>query len=65
MSQADDPRIILRDPTGVADQVVEHRGQPGQYVDQRGNWEHTDQANWKHVDGADLRVYDLIEPTTG
>jgi hypothetical protein len=66
MSQGDDPRIVLRDPVGIADQVVEHPGQPGQYVDQQGNWEQTDpSANWRHVGDANLRVYDLVEPTTG
>jgi hypothetical protein len=66
MSQGDDPRIVLRDPVGVADQVVEHPGQPGEYVDERGNWAHTDAAaNWRRVGGANLRIYDLIEPTTG
>jgi hypothetical protein len=66
MSQGDDPRIVLRDPVGIADQVVEHPSQPGQYVDQQGNWEQTDpSANWRHVGDANLRVYDLVEPTTG
>jgi hypothetical protein len=66
MSQGDDPRIILRDPIGVADQTVEHPDQPGEYVDERGNWQQTDEsANWQQVGGTDLRVYDLIEPTTG
>jgi hypothetical protein len=50
----------------VADQTVEHPGQPEQYVDQRGTWEQTDRdANWRRVGGAELRVYDLVEPTTG
>jgi len=66
MSQDHDPRIVLRDPIGVADQIVEHAGQPEEYVDERGNWAQTDQsANWRLVDDAQLRVYDLIEPTTG
>jgi hypothetical protein len=66
MSSDPDPRIVLRDPIGVADQVVDHAGQPAEYVDERGNWAQTDQsANWRDVDGARLRVYDLIEPTTG
>jgi hypothetical protein len=66
MSQDHDPRIVLRDPIGVADQIVEHAGQPAEYVDERGNWSQTDQsANWRLVGGAHLRVYDLIEPTTG
>jgi hypothetical protein len=66
MSHGDDPRIVLRDPVGVADVTVEHPGQPGQYVDERGTWEQTDRsANWRPVDGTDLRVYDLVEPTTG
>jgi hypothetical protein len=66
MSMSDDPRIVLRDPVGVSDQVVEHPGQPGQYVDQRGNWEQTDpSSNWRRVGDANLRVYDLVEPTTG
>ncbi len=66
MTDDEDPRIILRDPVGVADQTVEHPGQPGQYVDQRGTWEQTDRhANWCRVGGAELRVYDLVEPMTG
>jgi hypothetical protein len=66
MSRDNDPRIVLRDPIGVADQIVEHAGQPGEYVDERGNWAQTDRsANWQQVDDAQLRVYDLIEPTTG
>lgn len=66
MSHDDDPRIVLRDPVGVADQIVAHPGQPGQYTDDRGTWEQTDQSvNWRHVDDAHLRVYDLIEPATG
>jgi hypothetical protein len=66
MTQGDDPRIVLRDPVGVADRIVEHSGQPEQYIDERGNWEQTDQsANWQRVGSADLRVYDLVEPTTG
>ena len=66
MSHGDDSRIVLRDPVGVADQTVEHPGQPEQYVDERGTWAQTDQAaNWRRVGEADLRVYDLVEPTTG
>ena len=66
MSQGDDPRIVLRDPIGVTDQTVMHPDQPGEYVDERGTWRQTDSsANWRRVGGADLRVYDLIEPTTG
>lgn len=66
MSQSVDSRIVLRDPVGVADQVVEHPSQPGQYVDERGNWAHTDSAaNWRRVDDANLRIYGLVEPTTG
>lgn len=66
MEQGDDSRIVLRDPVGVADRVVEHPDQPAGYVDERGNWEQTDQsANWQQVGEADLRVYDLVEPTTG
>jgi hypothetical protein len=66
MSHGEDPRIILRDPVGVADQIIEHPGQRGQYVDERGTWEQTDpSANWRRVGDADLRVYDLTEPTTG
>ena len=66
MSQREDPRIILRDPVGVADQTVDHPGQPGQYVDEHGTWEQTDRsANWRRIGHADLRVYDLVEPTTG
>jgi hypothetical protein len=66
MNQGDDVRIVLRDPVGVADRVVEHPGQPEQYVDEHGNWEQTDQsANWRRVGDVDLRVYDLVEPTTG
>jgi hypothetical protein len=66
MSQGDDPRIVLRDPVGVADRTVEHPGQPEQYVDERGTWEQTDAtANWRREGDADLRVYDLVEPTTG
>lgn len=66
MSHGDDPRVVLRDPVGVADQTVEHPDQPGQYVDERGTWEQTDRsANWRRVGDADLRVYDLVEPTTG
>ena len=66
MSQNDDPRRVLRDPVGVADRIVEHPGQLGQYVDERGNWDQTDQAtNWQRVGDVDLRIYDLIEPTTG
>ena len=66
MRQDDDPRIVLRDPVGVADRIVEHPDQPGQYVDERGNWDQTDQStNWQRVGDVDLRVYDLIEPTTG
>lgn len=66
MSPDDDPRIVLRDPVGVADQIVEHPGQPGQYTDDRGTWEQTDRSvNWRPVDDAHLRVYDLVEPTTG
>jgi hypothetical protein len=66
MSQGDDSRIVLRDPIGVADRIVEHPDQPEQYVDERGNWEQTDQlTNWKRIGDVDLRVYDLIEPTTG
>lgn len=66
MTQGDDPRIVLRDPVGVADRIVEHAGQPEQYVDERGNWEQTDRStNWKRVGDVDLRVYDLVEPTTG
>jgi hypothetical protein len=66
MSEGDDPRIVLRDPIGVADQTVEHPDQPGQYVDERGTWEQTDPStNWRQVGDARLRVYDLIEPTTG
>lgn len=65
MAQGDDPRIVLRDPVDVADRIVEHPEQPAQYVDDRGNWEQTDQSNWQQVDGARLRVYDLVEPTTG
>jgi hypothetical protein len=62
----DDPRIVLRDPVGLADQVVEHPGQPRQYVDERGTWAQTDPlANWRRFDDADLRIYDLVEPTTG
>jgi hypothetical protein len=66
MTAGEDLRIILRDPVGVADQTVEHPGQPEQYVDQRGTWEQTDRdANWRRVGGAELRIYDLVEPTTG
>jgi hypothetical protein len=66
MSEGDDSRIVLRDPTGVADRTVEHPGQPGQYVDERGTWEQTDRsANWRQAGQVRLRVYDLIEPTTG
>ena len=66
MRQGDDPRIVLRDPVGVADRIVSRPDQPGQYVDERGNWEQTDQsANWQRVEEVELRVYDLIEPTTG
>lgn len=66
MSQREEPRIVLRDPAGLADRTVQHPGQPGQYLDERGSWEQADQsANWRRVGDADLRVYDLIEPTTG
>jgi hypothetical protein len=66
MSDDDDSRIVLRDPVGVADQIVEHAAQPEEYVDERGNWAQTDRsANWRQVGRAHLRVYDLIEPTTG
>jgi len=66
MSQREDPRIVLRDPVGVADRTVEHNGQPGQYLDERGTWEQTDEsANWRRAGDAGLRVYDLVEPTTG
>jgi hypothetical protein len=66
MSRDDEPRILLRDPIGVADKIVEHAGQPEEYVDERGNWRQTDRsANWQQVGDAHLRVYDLIEPTTG
>lgn len=66
MSQDDDPRIVLRDPVGFDDQIVEHPGQPGQYVNERGIWEQTDRStNWRRVGNAHLRVYDLVEPTTG
>jgi hypothetical protein len=66
MSESGDPRIVLRDLVGVADRVIEHPGQPPEYVDERGNWAHTDSAaNWRRVDDANLRIYDLVEPTTG
>jgi hypothetical protein len=65
MAQGDDPRIVLRDPIGVADQIVEYPDQPAQYVDERGTWEQTDKSNWQPVGNAHLRVYDLVEPTTG
>ncbi|HEY5353382.1 MAG TPA: hypothetical protein VIK57_13090 [Streptosporangiaceae bacterium] len=66
MSHGDDSRIVLRDPVSVADQTVEHPAQPEQYVDERGTWEQTDpSANWRRVGHPDLRVYDLVEPTTG
>jgi len=64
MSQ-DDPRIVLRDPAGFADQTVDHPSQPEQYVDGRGTWEQTDPStNWRRVGEVDLRVYDLVEPIT-
>jgi sugar (pentulose or hexulose) kinase len=66
MSESGDPRIVLRDLVGVADRVIEHPGQPPEYVDEQGNWAHTDPAaNWRRVDDANLRIYDLVEPTTG
>jgi len=66
MNHGDDLRIILRDPVGVEDRVVEHPSQPERYVDERGNWEQADRStNWRRVGGVDLRVYDLVEPTTG
>jgi hypothetical protein len=66
MAQGDDPRIVLRDPVGVADRIVEYSDQPAQYVDEHGTWEQTDRStNWRQVGNAHLRVYDLVEPTTG
>ena len=66
MSQREDPRIVLRDPVGVADRIVEHPGQPGQYLDERGSWEQVDESASGRRDGdAELRVYDLVEPATG
>jgi hypothetical protein len=66
MSESGDPRIVLRDPVGVADRVIDHPGQPREYVDERGKWAHTDSAaNWRRVDDANLRIYDVVEPTTG
>jgi len=66
MNQGDDPRIVLRDPTGFDDQIVEHSDQPGEYVDNRGTWEQTDRStNWRRAGNTKLRVYDLVKPTTG
>jgi hypothetical protein len=66
MSQGDDLRIVLRDPVGFSDRIVEHPDQPGEYVDDHGTWEQTDpSASWRLVDGSHLRVYDLVEPMTG
>jgi hypothetical protein len=66
VAQGDDPRIVLRDPVGFADKYVLYPDQPAQYVDERGTWEQTDRANnWRMVGNAHLRVYDLVEPTTG
>jgi hypothetical protein len=65
-NQDKDLRIVLRDPVGVQDNLVEHPGQPEQYFDERGNCEQTDRStNWRRAGGADLRLYDLVEPTAG
>ena len=58
--------MILRDPVGVADQTVDHPGQPGSTWAEPGPWEQAGgPANWHRVGDAGPRACDLAEPATG
>jgi hypothetical protein len=61
-----DPRIVLRG-TGIGeadDQVVDHPGQPADYVHSDGTvW--TWQRRLRIVRGVRLRLYDLVARGTG
>jgi hypothetical protein len=56
-----DPRIVLRGSEigEVNDPIVDHSGQPGDYVHTDGTvW--TWQERWRIVRGIPLRFYDLV-----
>jgi aminoglycoside 6'-N-acetyltransferase len=54
-------RIVLRlEDSEAEDPIVDHPGQPGDYVHPDGTvW--TWEQRWRIVDGAHLRAYDLVE----
>ena len=60
-----DTRIVLRilGPGEVSDPIVDHPGQPADYVHTDGTvW--TWQDRWRIVGGVHLRMYDLVAPGT-
>jgi len=62
-----DPRIVLRgggEIGAIDDPVVEHPGQPADYVHTDGTlW--TWQRRWRVIRGIRLRLYDLVARSAG